>query len=174
MLVPSNKKFRTRHISSISRLGTGPGWGAGMGVLIQWDKEQVESQTLCTSTFFTVTMPESFVKFRKAKLEIFPITSCTANKQKKYLLRAFRSKGNLKTSPRKTQEINTTTIIPCSIFVAAKVIWIFWAIQVKISLMEDTKLLLQSIWKLFSLQEQKTMSKRIQKQVNHQLQRSCV
>lgn len=83
MLVPSNKKFRTRHISSISRLGTGPGWGAGMVVLIQWDKEQVESQTLCTSTFFTVTMPESFVKFRKAKLEIFPITSCTANKTNK-------------------------------------------------------------------------------------------
>lgn len=175
MLVPSNKKFRTRHISSISRLGTSPGPGTGMGFLLQWDNEQVQSQTICTSTFFS-HRARIFCETSNGKAGDEVSNSflyCKENK-KKYLLRAFLSKANLHTSPRKTQETNFTTIIPCSIFVAAKVIWIFWAIQVKIPLMEDIKLLLQSILKLISLQEQKTMNKKIQKQVNHQLQRICV
>lgn len=35
------------------------------------------------STFFTVIVPESFVKLWKAKLEMFPITSCTAKEKLK-------------------------------------------------------------------------------------------
>lgn len=54
-----------------------------MGFLVQWDKEQVQSQTLCTSTFFTVTVPESFVKLKgKAGDVSNNFMYCEENKQK--------------------------------------------------------------------------------------------
>jgi len=54
-----------------------------MGFLVQRGKEKVRPQTVYTSKFFTVTLPESLVKLGEAKLEIFLSTSSTVKKTKK-------------------------------------------------------------------------------------------